>query len=78
MCNEDFEVFIMPFEPLPTSPHPKEMYDDSENQKAAVKIVSGNPVELTAKLTPCTIEGNDISQYHIPMDSWTIPEEAEE
>lgn len=72
VCNEDFEVSIMPAIPLPTSPHPDGMTDDSDIQKVAVKIVSGNMVELTAKLTPCTVDGTHVSDFHIPIDSWEV------
>ena len=75
MCNADIEVKIVPAAPLPTSPHPDKMTDDSANHKIQVKIVSSQPVNLTAKLTPGTTNGaRDISEFHIPMDTWTIPD----
>ena len=75
MCNADIEVKIVPASPLPTSPHPEKMTDDSKNHKIQVKIVSSQPVNLTAKLTPENLDGaRDISEFHIPMDTWTIPD----
>lgn len=74
VCNVPFEVSIVPATSLPSSPHPEQMTDDSADHKIAVRFVSDKPVNFTAKLTPCTVDGKSVTEFDIPMDTWVIPD----
>ena len=51
------------------------MSDDSATNAIVLKIVADGEVNITAKLTPCTVENaKSVAEFDIPMSQWTIPD----
>lgn len=76
VCSEDFEVVVG--EPVNFSPNLRPPLDPVERRATAKKIYlktkgKGN-VTITAKLTPCHIDGSDVSEYDMSIYDWVIPE----
>lgn len=75
VCDAEYELTIGPGRPLPNSPSVDGMKVDSNICQIRLDIDAEDSVNITAKLTPSTVEnGTDISQYDVSMSEWTIPD----
>ena len=75
VANKDFELTVSPCKPLETSPEYDGMADDTDKSVIRLKLHSDSDVEITAKITPCTVESDSgVDAYDIPIDEWTIPD----
>lgn len=74
-CNKPYDVSIRPSVPLDTSPHPDGMTNDSATKVIVLKVVADGEVNITAKLTPGTLENaKPVSEFDMPMSAWAIPD----
>ena len=74
-CNKAYELSIGPSVPLPTSPHPEGMTDDSDTKVIVLKVVADGDVTITAKLTPCGVQNaKSVNDFDMPFAQWSIPE----
>jgi len=77
LCNQDFTVSAAPTAPLPTSPTPAGMGDNSD--KTTIRLVSKayGDLNITVKITPCTVEdGASVQSFDMPIASWSIADGA--
>ncbi|MBQ4528323.1 MAG: discoidin domain-containing protein [Clostridia bacterium] len=73
VSNQNFRLSVVPCEPLPTSPHPDGIADDTRKTTIRLELTASGNVNITAKFTPCTVEdGADVNAFDMPIASWTI------
>lgn len=76
-CDTPFEITVGRPELLPNSPNNEYNKLDTHTWQIRVCIDVKTSMNLTAKLTPATVEnGKDISCFDVPMTQWTIPDGA--
>lgn len=75
VSNQSFRLSAVPCEPLPTSPHPDGIADDTSKTTIRLELTGSGNVSITAKLTPCTVEdGADVSAFDTLISTWRIPD----
>jgi len=75
LCDAPYTLTVARPELLPNSPNNEYVTVDTHTYQIRVCIDAKDAVNLTAKITPMTVEnGTDISEFNIPMSQWTIPD----
>lgn len=75
VASTSFKLSAEPCKPLPTSPNPAGIADDTDKTVIRLELTGSGKVDITAKLTPCTVDGaSTVSAHNIPIANWKIPD----
>ncbi|MBO5370314.1 MAG: heparinase II/III family protein, partial [Clostridia bacterium] len=75
VCDAEYKITVDRPSLLPNSPDSEYNTVDATGYQIRVEIDAKDAVNLTAKLTPSTVEnGSEISAYDMPMSGWSIPD----